>query len=140
MEKLINFVDKFKIIFFIVIAGCCLVRFAVGLQQDTPLKENLISLLVSTGSFFLVWGAVFFVLGFQHINPFCPKKVFRFFCYITFFFGLYATVCGIIDDTILPVLSKEPLSDFCTAPGGFGFVYGSICLFKKYGKDDSDKD
>lgn len=83
MEKLINFVDKYKIIVFMVLGMCCLINFAIAFQNDIPLKENLLFLFASIG-FFLVWGAGFLVLGLQHINPFCPKSVFSFMLYLLF--------------------------------------------------------
>ena len=84
---------------------------------------------------------VFIVLGLQKINPFCPKSIFKFFCYFVIIISTIGVVLGIINDTILCALKdKKDIFQFTYSTGALGFIYGSVYLYRKaFGKNSESE-
>lgn len=136
MENLMDWVSRKKKYIFIFALCTCLIHFIICVQKNIGMGKSLSSLGISLVLFFVGWGASFLVLGFQHLNPFCSKKVFRFFCYFFFIGGLIGTFCNVIYDIFVSLmLPKEKLNEFSSVPLILGDVYSCIFLFNKYGRE-----
>jgi hypothetical protein len=133
MNKIIDYIEAhFKIIAFVLIS-ICLAHGIIGFYKDVSLLKSLLYFGISVGLFFLTWGMVFLVLGVQNINPFCPKSVFKFFCYFIILFGLFGTILGLISDTILSIIKPvNEYNEFAMSLASFGFVSSAIYLYRKY--------
>ncbi len=79
MEKVIDFFEKKLKSILCIGFGICLLHCIICISKGTEYKEALLFFGISIGLYFVAWGMIFFVLGFQRINPFCPKSVFNFF-------------------------------------------------------------
>ncbi len=137
MEKIIDFFEqKAKIILgfsvFVSIA-----HFAICIFKGFELFEALFGLGLSIAFFFLAWGILFLVLGFQKINPFCPKQFFKFFCYLFIVLSVFAEVGYIFNDLIISLLkSKDEMMEFSGTTAPLGFIYAIIFLYRKtFGKN-----
>ena len=127
MEKIIDFYEKRITIILGIILGVCILNCIICICKDIKVSETLLGFGISIGFFFIAWAMVFIVLGFQKINPFCPKSIFKFFCYFVIIISTIGVVLGIINDTILCALKdKKDIFQFTYSTGALGFIYGSI--------------
>ena len=79
MEKIIDFYEKRIKIILGIILGVCILNCIICICKDIKVSEALLGFGISIVFFFIAWAIVFIVLGFQKINPFCPKSIFKFF-------------------------------------------------------------
>lgn len=104
----------------------------ICISKGTEYKEALLFFGISIGLYFVAWGMIFFVLGFQRINPFCPKSVFNFFCYLFITISLVGILYGFLNDTILCLIKEnKEIESMAFSTGPLGFIYGTIYLYKK---------
>ncbi|MBR4791328.1 MAG: hypothetical protein IK024_10595 [Treponema sp.] len=138
MEKLINFYQK-KIKLILGIITCvCLINCIINIFfKNVKISSSFLGFGLSILFFFLAWGMCFIVLGFQKINPFCPKSIFKFFCFFIIIISTIGIIYGVIQDTILCLLKdNEDVFPFVYSTAPAGFVYGSIFLYRKtFGND-----
>ena len=137
MEKLINFYQK-KIKLILGIITCvCLINCVINIFfKNVKISSSFLGFGLSILFFFLAWGMCFIVLGFQKINPFCPKSIFKFFCFFIIIISTIGIIYGVIQDTILCLLDNEDVFPFVYSTAPAGFVYGSIFLYRKtFGND-----
>lgn len=136
MEKIIDFYEKRIKIILGIILGVCILNCIIRICKDIKISEIVLGFGISIGFFFIAWAMVFIVLGFQKINPFCPKSIFKFFCYF-FIISTIGIIFGIINDTIICLLKdKNDIFPFAYSTCPLGCVYGSISLYRKiFGKD-----
>jgi len=87
MEKIIDFYEKRIKIILGIILGVCILNCIIRICKDIKISEIVLGFGISIGFFFIAWAMVFIVLGFQKINPFCPKSIFKFFCYFVIING-----------------------------------------------------
>lgn len=141
MEKIIDFYEKRIKIILGIILGVCILNCIIRICKDIKISETLLGFGISIGFFFIAWAMVFIVLGFQKINPFCPKSIFKFFCYFVIIISTIGVVLGIINDTILCALKdKKDIFQFTYSTGALGFIYGSIYLYRKtFGKNSESE-
>ena len=141
MEKIIDFYEKRITIILGIILGVCILNCIICICKDIKVSETLLGFGISIGFFFIAWAMVFIVLGFQKINPFCPKSIFKFFCYFVIIISTIGVVLGIINDTILCALKdKKDIFQFTYSTGALGFIYGSIYLYRKtFGKNSESE-
>ena len=141
MEKIIDFYEKRIKIILGIILGVCILNCIICICKDIKVSETLLGFGISIGFFFIAWAMVFIVLGFQKINPFCPKSIFKFFCYFVIIISTIGVVLGIINDTILCALKdKKDIFQFTYSTGALGFIYGSVYLYRKaFGKNSESE-
>ena len=141
MEKIIDFYEKRIKIILGIFLGVCILNCIICICKDIKVSETLLGFGISIGFFFIAWAMVFIVLGFQKINPFCPKSIFKFFCYFVIIISTIGVVLGIINDTILCALKdKKDIFQFTYSTGALGFIYGSIYLYRKtFGKNSESE-
>ena len=141
MEKIIDFYEKRIKIILGIILGVCILNCIIRICKDIKISEIVLGFGISIGFFFIAWAMVFIVLGFQKINPFCPKSIFKFFCYFVIIISTIGVVLGIINDTILCALKdKKDIFQFTYSTGALGFIYGSIYLYRKtFGKNSESE-
>ena len=132
MEKVIDFFErKIKLILSISFV-ICLLHCIICMSKGMECKEALLFFGISIGLYFVAWGMAFIVLGFQRINPFCPKSVFNFFCYLIIIISLVGIVYGFLNDTILCLIKEnKEIESMAFSTGPLGFIYGTIYLYKK---------
>ena len=137
MEKIIDFYEKRIKIILGIILGVCILNCIICICKDIKVSETLLGFGISIVFFFIAWAMVFIVLGFQKINPFCPKSIFKFFCYFFIIVSTIGIIFGIINDTIICLLKdKNDIFPFAYSTCPLGFVYGNIFLYRKtFGKD-----
>ena len=137
MEKVIKFFEKNVKLILGTIFVVCILNCIICIYKDIKLSEVFLGFGISIGFFFIAWGMVFVVLGFQKINPFCPESIFKFFCYFVIIMGAIGILFGIVHDTILCLIKdKNDMFPFAYSTGPLGFIYGSIFLYRKaFGKD-----
>lgn len=100
--------------------------------------ENIIFFMAGAIMYFLSWGMVFVVLGFQKINPLCPKVVFKWFCYFFMFCGALSLALSLLNDLISP-FSMKKLDEsviFSSSPTSAGLLISSFRLYKNTIIDD----
>lgn len=132
MEKLIDFFEKKVKLILSISFVICLLHCIICISKGIDYKEVLLFFGISIVLYFVAWGMTFIVLGFQRINPFCPKSVFKFFCYLTITISFVGILYGFLNDTILCLIKENNEIEamaFSTVP--FGFIYGTIYLYKK---------
>ena len=141
MEKIIDFYEKRIKIILGISLGVCILNCIIRICKDIKISEAVLGFGISIGFFFIAWAMVFIVLGFQKINPFCPKSIFKFFCYFVIIISTIGVVLGIINDTILCALKdKKDIFQFTYSTGALGFIYGSIYLYRKtFGKNSESE-
>ena len=137
MEKIINFFEQKAKIILGFSVFVCLSHFAICIFKGFELFEALFGLGLSIALFFLTWGIIFVVLGFQKINPFCPKSVFKFFCYFFIVLSVIGVVGAIFNDLILSLIkSKDEMMAISQAQMPLASVYAIIFLYRKtFGKN-----
>lgn len=75
---------------------------------------------------------VFLVLGFQKINPFCPKVLFKFFCFFFIVISVLGEVFALFSDTILSLIqSKNTIIGIAATPAPLGILYACIFWYRK---------
>lgn len=138
MEKIIDFFEQKAKIILGFIFFVCLSHFAICIFKGFELFEALFGLGLSIALFFLTWGIIFVVLGFQKINPFCPKSVFKFFCYFFIVLSVIGVVGAIFNDLILSLIkSKDEMMEISQAQMPLASVYAIIFLYRKtFSKSD----
>lgn len=132
MEKVIDFFEKKLKLILSIGFVICLLHCIICISKGIEYKEALLFFGISILLYFVAWGMIFFVLGFQRINPFCPKSVFNFFCYLFIILSLVGILYGFLNDTILCLIKENKEIEsmaFSTVP--LGFIYGTIYLYKK---------
>ncbi|WP_255806637.1 hypothetical protein [Treponema putidum] len=141
MEKIIDFYEKRIKIILGIILGVCILNCIIRICKDIKISEIVLGFGISIGFFFIAWAMVFIVLGFQKINPFCPKSIFKFFCYFVIIISTIGVVLGIINDTIFCALKdKKDIFPFTYSTGALGFIYGSVYLYRKaFGKNSESE-
>ena len=107
MEKIIDFYEKRIKIILGIILGVCILNCIICICKDIKVSETLLGFGISIVFFFIAWAMVFIVLGFQKINPFCPKSIFKFFCYFFIIVSTIGIIFGIINDTIICLLKDK---------------------------------
>ena len=137
MEKIIDFYEKRIKIILGIILGVCILNCIICICKDIKVSETLLGFGISIVFFFIAWAMVFIVLGFHKISPFCPKSIFKFFCYFFIIVSTIGIIFGIINDTIICLLkNKNDIFPFAYSTCPLGFVYGNIFLYRKtFGKD-----
>lgn len=132
MKTLIERIKSIDKILIIITLGVVFFYEIAAFIKGIPIVESILFFLLSCVMFFVGWGMMFLVLGFQAISPFCPKPIFKFFCYffIAFlsisyipfgFFTIYSAI--FINENNIPI---------SILPAILGMLFSSIRLYNKY--------
>ncbi|MBP5576719.1 MAG: hypothetical protein J6X67_08180 [Treponema sp.] len=141
MEKVIDFFEKKVKLILSIGFAICLLHCIICISKGIYYKKALLFFGESVALYFIAWGMTFIVLGFQRINPFCPKSAFNFFCYLIIIISLVVIVYCFLNDTILCLIKENnEIEAMAFSTGPVGYIYGTIYLYKKNNNSEQKKE
>ena len=132
MEYSYKWVEDNKKNILLVSFSSLIIYHIILIAMGQPLTESLVFLAFGALMFFIGWGMIFFVLGLQAFNPFCPKSLFKWFCYIFLGFTTLSLILSVVSDVITPFTgSTEDTSMFALSPLSAGMLLSAFRLYEK---------
>jgi hypothetical protein len=107
------------------------IHLVINILTGSKIGFALLAFGISLCMFFISWGMMFIVLGFQTINPFCPKILLKYFCLFFIWSGIIAIPIISITDITLSIVQKSDENAISMIGAVIGMLLSAYKIYVK---------